>query len=701
MINNLKIGYRLTIGFAIALIGLIVFGLVSLNRLSSLDEGTQTLVNDRFPKTVWANDIVGAVNESARVVRNYILIEDDAKEAKERLRITAAGKIVDARIDSLKRTMKSDTGISILNKMTNIRDNEYTPARDRLIGLIDKHDMINAKAVLFGEFRTAQNNYFGVIRELISYQNKLVRDDGIAADDTFHSAKTLMIIIGILVFVFVLVLSIYITKSIVKPVKTVAERVAQLQSVCITNLGNGLTDMAKGDLNTKVEKATQQLHFTIKDEIGDMARIVDKMIVQAQGGIDAYEEVRDRIRNLAEEINRLIVDSKNGLLDNRGDIKKFEGVYKELISGLNDMLDAIILPIQDGARVLEIMSTGDFTPRVVADYKGQHRMIKNSINNLGDSVGSILQEVNDAVQATASASNQISSSTEELAAGAQEQSAQANEVAGAVNQMTVSILQTTKHSGTASGSAKKAGEIAKEGGKVVQATVDGMKRIAEVVTHSADAVRELGKESDQIGEIVQVIDDIADQTNLLALNAAIEAARAGEQGRGFAVVADEVRKLAERTTKATKEIAAMIKQIQKDTNQVVVSMNEGTSEVKAGREMAEKAGQSLHLIIESSTEVVDVAAQVAAASEEQSAASEQISRNIESITSVTSESAAGTQQIARAAEDLNRLTLHLQELISKFKIAKNSMRESRSSNDTDGNLSVRSNGVLISDDWGS
>ena len=191
-----------------------------------------------------------------------------------------------------------------------------------------------------------------------------------------------------------------------------------------------------------------------------------------------------------------------------------------------------------------------------------------------------------------------------------------------------------------------------------------------MVNKSAETVKELGKSSDQIGEIIGVIDDIADQTNLLALNAAIEAARAGEQGRGFAVVADEVRKLAERTTKATKEIAGMIKKIQADTTGAVQSMEEGTQEVERGIELADKAGMSLKEIVGVSQKVTDMVTQIAAASEEQSSASEQISKNVEGISKVTGETAQGTQQIARAAEDLNRLTENLQKLIGQFKLGR-------------------------------
>jgi methyl-accepting chemotaxis protein len=196
-----------------------------------------------------------------------------------------------------------------------------------------------------------------------------------------------------------------------------------------------------------------------------------------------------------------------------------------------------------------------------------------------------------------------------------------------------------------------------------------MKRIADVVNRSAETVKALGNSSNQIGEIIVVIDDIADQTNLLALNAAIEAARAGEQGRGFAVVADEVRKLAERTTKATKEISGMIKSIQADTAGAVSSMEEGTHEVDSGIKLADRAGASLREIVGMIQNLTDMVAQIASASEQQSSASEQISKNVDAISKVTGETASGTQQVARAAEDLNRLTENLQQLVSKFKLS--------------------------------
>ncbi len=313
-------------------------------------------------------------------------------------------------------------------------------------------------------------------------------------------------------------------------------------------------------------------------------------------------------------------------------------------------------------------AAGDLTIKLKSDANDEVGQFYAGFNRALDSFRELINNLITLINSTVSASVQISSSTEEMAVGIQKQSKQTTDIATAVEEMTKTILDTTKNSASTADTAKSAVEIAKEGGVVINQTIEGMNRIAEVVKKAAETVQTLGKSSSEIGEIIQVIDDISDQTNLLALNAAIEAARAGEQGRGFAVVADEVRKLAERTTKATKEIASMIKQIQEDTEEAINSMQSGTEEVVKGKEYADKAGESLRQIILGSESVVDMSTQVATASEEQSAIAEEVSQNIDSINSFSQSSAAGIQQIAKASEDLNKLTVNLQNIISKFQI---------------------------------
>lgn len=425
-----------------------------------------------------------------------------------------------------------------------------------------------------------------------------------------------------------------------------------------------------GELSEKLEQLRHAQHEKIKAaiEISRGNLNVDVKVLSEDDELSqSIELMIGNLKNLIHEMKNLTDEIINGNITKRGDADKFYGAYQEIIAGVNATLDALFMPIKEGIVVLEQMAQGNFNARVKGEFKGDHKLIVNSINSLGESLTNILRNIAEMVNLAASISEQISSSTEQMAAGAQEQSSQALEVVTQVEEMTKTILSTSKNATLASDASKKAGQVAREGGVVVEKTVDGMNRIAQFVEKAAEEIQALGKNSEQIGEIVQVIDDIANQTNLLALNAAIEAARAGEQGRGFAVVADEVRKLAERTTKATKEISEMIKSIQTVTENVVKSMSQGSVEVKEGKTLAQKAGDSLKEIILASDAVLDVVNQVAAASEEQSVTSEQINRNVETISKVTNESAAGIQQIASAADELNKMTTNLKELISHFK----------------------------------
>ncbi len=348
------------------------------------------------------------------------------------------------------------------------------------------------------------------------------------------------------------------------------------------------------------------------------------------------------------------------------------------VSEIKEMQNYLYRSTQNMLAGIEQFEQGDLTVKLTAEKEGDDiARLFNGFNDAIHRVKEMINKVGESIDSTASATEEISSSTEQMAAGAHEQSAQAAEVASAVEQMTAGILETTTLIMNAKEHASEAGEIAQNGGSEVMKTIEGINRIAEVVSLASKNIEQLGHSSSQIGDIVQVINDIADQTNLLALNAAIEAARAGEQGRGFAVVADEVRKLAERTTKATQEIGDMIKQIQKDTFEAVESIKTGSGEVEKGKEQANSAGKSLTEIIKAATEVLEVVEQIVTASDEQSKTAEQISQNIDSISSVTQQSAAGTEQVARASGDLSQLMQNLQEQIMLFKTDANEYNNRR------------------------
>ncbi len=425
---------------------------------------------------------------------------------------------------------------------------------------------------------------------------------------------------------------------------------------------NETLDSVVGPLNVAAE-------YIDRISKGDMPQ----KIVQEYNG--DFNEIKINLNQCIDAVKLLIVDSSNlaesavnGDLANRADAVKHNGDFQKIIQGVNQTLDAITDPMNEAGNVLSILATGDLTALMNGEYKGDYQILKDNINTLVDSLNDLIKQITESVDHVADASLEISSTAETMAAASEEQSSQADEVAGAVEVMSRTITENAMAAQRTAQEAEKNGIVAKEGGYVVAQTVNKMKDIAVVVKQSAENIEKLGESSKQIGEIISVIDDIADQTNLLALNAAIEAARAGEQGRGFAVVADEVRKLAERTTEATKQIAIMIKGIQNETQEAVVAMKRGNEEVTSGIALADKAGQALNQILESTQDVQMQISKIAAASEEQSSTSEEIAKNVNSISHVTNDSAKRIQDIAKSSEELSKLTDNLKDLVNKFKV---------------------------------
>jgi methyl-accepting chemotaxis protein len=304
---------------------------------------------------------------------------------------------------------------------------------------------------------------------------------------------------------------------------------------------------------------------------------------------------------------------------------------------------------------------------VSGDEVGQAVIALNSMKN---NLHSMVENIAATAERIASAGHELASTSSQQSTAANTQTDRTMQVATAMQEMSSTVNQVSESARQAAEAAEKATETAHAGEKVVEQSASNMRSIAASVSATAAKIRELGKSSNQIGEIVAVIEDIADQTNLLALNAAIEAARAGDQGRGFAVVADEVRKLAERTTTATKEIAACIRTIQTETKTVVQAIEAGTAQVEEGVKKTERTGESLQEIIRTNDCVRDMINQIAATTAEQSSTSAEVSKNVGEIARLAEESSNGALESAKACDELSAMAIDLEKIFGQFTLRK-------------------------------
>jgi methyl-accepting chemotaxis protein len=314
------------------------------------------------------------------------------------------------------------------------------------------------------------------------------------------------------------------------------------------------------------------------------------------------------------------------------------------------------------------LAAGDLSQRIRHASGDELGTISKSFNTMAEAFSQALARVAASSHQVAAAASKVNTTAERIATGAEEVAAQAGSVATAGEEMSATSGDIARNCQFAAEGAERATQTARDGFEVVKHTIDGIKYRGGKTRENALIIESLGGKSEQIGAIIGTIEDIADQTNLLALNAAIEAARAGEQGRGFAVVADEVRALAERTTRATKEISEMIKAIQAETKQAIASMEEGVRGTERGAEEAAQLEISLNAILEQVNDVAMQVNQIATAAEEQTATTSEISSNMIQITQVVHDTASGAHESAKAAADLHDNAEELQRLVRQFQV---------------------------------
>jgi methyl-accepting chemotaxis protein len=387
-----------------------------------------------------------------------------------------------------------------------------------------------------------------------------------------------------------------------------------------------------------------------------------------------FQNVDEKIRRLIQiqdKVTKAIYDeASRNYASSRNTIIVVDALAVAMTIAFILILTRLIAkPLADlTTNVASKIAQGDLNVDIKVKGKDEIGQLSSAMKKMVENLKEIIGSMKSSADNLASASQQLSANSEQMSKGITEQVGKASQIATSSTEMSQTIIDIAKNASNIASFATEAVKIARDGEGIVSKSVEEVNAIASVVNESADLITSLGNRSRQIGEIVHVIKDIADQTNLLALNAAIEAARAGEQGRGFAVVADEVRKLAERTAKATSEIGEMIKAIQDDVDRAVSSMEDATKKVETGVELSTRTGKALHNIVESVTNLQSMVQQIASATEEMSAVSEQISQDVETVASVTNETSSSATQISQASADLAKLAVKLEGMVSQFRM---------------------------------
>lgn len=322
----------------------------------------------------------------------------------------------------------------------------------------------------------------------------------------------------------------------------------------------------------------------------------------------------------------------------------------------------------DVRAVAERIASGDLGGKLEVRPGDQHSLIA-AMDRMQASLRETVHGLQRNAEGVSCAAQQLATSASQVAIATSSQSEAAASMAAAVEEMTVSVGHVSDRAGETHSITNSTGALSQEGNAVINETLEEMREVASIVGDASVTIERMGENSQQISSIVQVIKDVADQTNLLALNAAIEAARAGEQGRGFAVVADEVRKLAERTTKATAEIGAMIDAVQSSASEAVGTMQQAVERVSSGVERAQNASAAMTKISAGADSAVMMVNEISSALREQSVASNEIAANVEKIAQMSEENGAATREVAETAGMLERLASDVRASVAQFKLA--------------------------------
>jgi methyl-accepting chemotaxis protein len=628
---SLSIRMKLLGTAAVLLLFMTAVGVLSYVNLGSVDS-TASQMNSKTVVPLGQMGLVyGKLNEVRAYINKYILETSATNRTTIEQNITADEKTIDDNLALVQPTLLTDTGkqsfADIESGLT-----EFKTVQAQVLALADQGKGTDAYAMVGTTLLPAFTKVETPVLALFQQKQSLAETQYASVQSSVSSGQMLILILLGIAIGLGLLLAFFLARSITGGVKKVQDTLTSMADNCAKYLENGLAAFAHNDLTVEVHPATHPIEKFGSDEIGQTAKVTNKMLGQLQATIESYETAR---------------------------------------AGL-------------AATIAEVKAAADSVARTSAEVSAAATQSGTASTQIAQTINQVASGASEQAKASSDTSNAVGELTgiiSQVGAGASSITTKVEAASLALGDMASAIKSASAASAEVSTVAADAAEATDHGQKAVRETVGEMERIKITVEQASKKVTELGAKSDQIGAIVETIDDIAEQTNLLALNAAIEAARAGEQGKGFAVVADEVRKLAERSSRATKEIAALIGEVQSGTDEAVKAMTAGAAEVEHGSELAAQAGSSLDSIstavtatkravdritadvdsmsrasagvVAASDAIATIALQTNEAASRMTSAAGTVSSAVQSIAAISEENSAAAEEVSASTEEMS------------------------------------------------
>ena len=669
-INNISIRNKIWGGFGIVLLILAAIAMTAAISLTKTESSVDNVVNRIQPMVLASNELTSTLNEASGALGYYML----TKEQSFWRDYDAGIKKVDAVIDRLISLVdKDDKATTELVENIKKDIHSFVSYKDQMLEL-SKDPFKNEPGM-----RYTADNINPVAQEILQ---KMAEAWGAEAEETVSAQRNQLVrLIAELRYSWANTMSSVRRFLAFRDQSAIAEYQLQYEQsgVILDRIKKheNIFNFEQSDSFERIIELRKLYDERFKEfsklQMSDKYR-TDIYLVKTKLGLN-LAKIKRNLSLLVEKQRNLIESESQDLLSFVSGTKTF--VYIMLVIGLLlgiglawTVSFMITCPLSNAVNAMKDISEGDgdLTLRLNVAGKDEIGQLAESFNGFITKIQSVIREVTSSTSQLSAAAEEMSMITAETRTGVQRQQSETELVATAVNEMSSTVHEVVNSAGLAASAASQADSQSEQGQQIVSSTVSSIRTLASEVESAATVISQLEKDSESIGSVLEVIRGIAEQTNLLALNAAIEAARAGEQGRGFAVVADEVRSLASRTQESTQEIQEMIERLQKGSRDAVKVMQTGQEQTQRTVEQASQAETSLSEISSAVAQINEMNAHIAEASRQQGEVVEEINKNIVNITQVADESANGADQLSTASHEMASLAINLESQVSQFKI---------------------------------